>query len=73
MIIRIKEYPHCFSFEYFGKLPTTDSKAYLDARTRLVRKYMKLAKVNSPIHDYSDYCVENVCTYKNSETWYLGS
>jgi hypothetical protein len=66
-------YPQTFMF-FLKKRP-----AYLEKRTKILRKQLEKQQIPSPHHHYDDYAVENVETISDPETghyleiWHIGS
>ena len=70
-IIIINDYPTNFSFKVYEELPefTFDCPV----RTQILHDKMEELQIESPSHDFSDYCVEAIEPFGGGEEWIIGS
>lgn len=61
------DYPTNFTFR--------TRKIFLDdkERTKYLHRVLRVKKVPSPLHEYTDYVVEDVQSWGNYEFWVIGS
>ena len=71
MRIIINEYPCTFSFDTEENLPKF--KYGCRTRTKIVRQQIIRQQIETPFHEPSDYCVEEIFPFNGGEIWELGS
>lgn len=70
--VTVKNYPATFDFP--ACLPLPPFEYGCKVRTRLVQEAMRIQRIESRNHLYTDYLVEQIETLPDgSEVWHLGS